>query len=63
MCSQIGTEPNSVCNVLSGECKCKEGYTGSNCDVCAEGFYLADGNICKGILSTSMLQAKMSLNQ
>lgn len=37
-CNQIGATKQS-CDVKTGQCVCKEGYTGRSCDYCAIGYF------------------------
>ena len=45
-CNPIGSLDVN-CNPVNGFCKCKEGYTGSLCDKCSDGFYLSDSSTCQ----------------
>ena len=38
-CDELGTEPDTYCDRQTGQCQCKDGFGGINCDQCAVGFY------------------------
>ena len=40
-CYSHGT---NICDVLSGDCSCNEGYTGESCTLCSEGYYDSNSN-------------------
>ena len=42
ICNSIGSKDED-CNKITGECSCKVGFTGTNCNGCAIGF---TGNTC-----------------
>ena len=38
-CSGAGTDPKGPCNSTTGECVCKENFSGEKCDRCAASFF------------------------
>ena len=40
-CYSHGT---NICDVLSGDCSCNDGYTGDSCNLCSEGYYDSNSN-------------------
>ena len=42
-CEMCGCDPlgslHSVCDLASGQCSCKPGVTGRQCDVCEDGYF------------------------
>ena len=48
MCSPIGSEPGSSCDPITGQCECKPGVEGVNCDECGSGFFGFSMDGCTG---------------
>ncbi|XP_053138533.1 multiple epidermal growth factor-like domains protein 9 [Hemicordylus capensis] len=38
-CSSAGSTAVDACNTTTGQCECRQGYTGQLCDGCEEGYY------------------------
>ena len=48
-CSLTGTIEGTICNKKTAECECREGYTGTNCDTCKDGFFMnSKTRLCEG---------------
>ena len=45
ICNSIGSKDED-CNKITGECSCKVGFTGTNCNGCATGFTGSSCNEC-----------------
>ena len=44
-CNSTGSQPNTVCNEMDGQCVCKANVQGRTCDECKDTFHnLQDGN-------------------
>ncbi|KDR22194.1 Laminin subunit alpha-1, partial [Zootermopsis nevadensis] len=48
-CNELGSEQNGGCDSKTGQCKCRERYTGRACDSCQPGF----GNVTAGCVVCS----------
>ena len=47
-CNPLGTKDNTFCSKTDGQCVCKEGFEGLQCDQCKEGYFKNKDNICHG---------------
>ena len=48
-CNSIGSV-DEFCDLNSGQCNCKKGVAGRQCELCATGHYQFSKNGCKGLL-------------
>ena len=54
-----GTEPNTVCDTITGQCVCLLHARGVRCDRCADGFYNLGGDASTGCVSCGCDEAGM----
>ena len=47
-CNAIGTKADTFCDKETGQCVCKDGYIGLNCDQCDAKYYKNEDGLCKG---------------
>ena len=47
-CYPSGTLDDTICEKENGNCHCKDGYIGKDCDTCDEGYYMTEDDVCHG---------------
>lgn len=49
-CNPLGSH-NAECDVISGNCTCKNNYGGRTCDICENGYYNYPFCTCKYLVN------------